>query len=172
MKIKDMPEDCLLTNSGLLINVFEPTEDMICIEDIAHGLSNQCRFAGHIKRYYSVAQHSVLCMRMATKDNKLAALLHDGTEAMICDLPSPVKRRMPEYKKMEDKLMIAIAKKFNFEYPFDKEIKIIDMEMLQIEWDNLVETNDKDFICWSPAKAKRIFLKEYHKLQEALELAV
>ena len=48
-----LPKDCIRTNSGLYSNVFETTEEMLCIEDIAHALSHQCRFAGHLKVLFS-----------------------------------------------------------------------------------------------------------------------
>ncbi|MFC4230551.1 hypothetical protein ACFOW1_01525 [Parasediminibacterium paludis] len=50
--------NCIRTYTGLYMNVFDPTPEMICIEDIAHALSHQCRFSGHTKQFYSVAQHS------------------------------------------------------------------------------------------------------------------
>lgn len=164
MNIEDIPKDCIRTNSGIFMNVFEPTADMFCIEDIAHALAAQPRFAGHLNRHYSVAQHCVLSARMAKKKNKKAALLHDSTEAFILDMPSPIKARMPEYKEFERKLMIAIANKFNIQFPFDKEIKKIDKIMIHIEWENLVNNNNKKFKCWSQKKAKRKFLEMFYEL--------
>jgi hypothetical protein len=82
MNIFDAPENCIRTNSGLYINVFEPTPDMISIEDIAHALSFMPRFGGHLDKFYSVAQHSVYCSFMVESiEDKKAALLHDASEA-------------------------------------------------------------------------------------------
>lgn len=165
IRIEDAPKDCIRTNSGLFINVFEPKPFMISVEDIAHALSFQCRFAGHLNRFYSVAQHSVLCMRMAKVD-KLGALLHDGSEAYISDMPSPIKARMPEYKIIEDVLMTAIAEKFGFKFPLSEEVKNIDREILLLEWYHLVANDNKNFECWTPEKAKFEFLESYFKLKE------
>lgn len=66
MDIHESPKGCIRTNSGLFINVFEPTKDVISIEDIAHALASIPRFGGHLNRHYSVAQHSVMCMMKLT----------------------------------------------------------------------------------------------------------
>lgn len=164
MRIEEMPKDCIRTNTGLFINVFEPTIDMISAEDIAHAQSHQCRWAGHIKRFYSVAQHSVMCMQLAENEDKIAALFHDGSEAYLLDIPTPIKSRMPEYKEIEHKLMLVIAQKFGFKYPLNKELKHIDRYMLQLEWDNLADGHNISFKCWTPEEAKENFLSAYYKL--------
>ena len=56
-------------------------------------------------------------MEQCRPDLKLAGLLHDASEAYIGDMPSPFKKLMPDYKKLEDNLMKVIAQKFGFEYP-------------------------------------------------------
>lgn len=170
IRIEDAPKDCIRTNSGLFINVFEPISNMICVEDIAHALSQQPRFAGHLPRFYSVAQHSVLCMRLASFYNKKAALLHDGSEAYILDIPTPIKNKMPEYKLIEDKLMGVIAKTFEFDYPLNDEVKGIDRHMLLFEWDNLVSNNNLEFRCWSCGEAEEKFLEAYYQLVEELKI--
>lgn len=158
--------DSIKTFSGLYMNVFEPTEDMICIEDIAHGLSNICRFAGHTPQFYSVAQHSVLCARQAPKDYKLQALMHDASEAYLLDMPRPIKRRLPEYKRIEDNLMRVIAQKFNIPYPLDSVIKKVDMDMLQHEYDSMMkdDRNGKVYY-WTPKLAEDMFLSMFKKLK-------
>ncbi|HWY37097.1 MAG TPA: hypothetical protein VNY73_00965 [Bacteroidia bacterium] len=158
--------DCIRTNSGIYMNVFEPTLDMICIEDVAHALSNQPRFGGHLPEFYSVAQHSYLCSALASDKNKLAALLHDSSEAFLMDFPSPIKQRMLDYKGIEDRLMLLIAKKFGFKYPLNDEVKKIDKDMLEMEWNELMlqKKSVDNFICFSPAKAKEMFLGAYYSL--------
>lgn len=131
--------DCIRTSTGIYINVFEPTEEMICIDDIAHGLTYQCRFGGHLPVFYSVAQHSLNCSYLIDNPKlKLAALLHDASEAYLLDIPRPIKQRLSNYKEIEDGLMKLIAKKFGFTYPLQEEIKKADETMLQLEWDYLM----------------------------------
>lgn len=135
--------NCIRTFTGIYMNVFEPTLEMICIEDIAHALSNQCRFGGHLPEFYSVAQHSLNCSYlMDNKELKLAALLHDASEAYLLDIPRPIKQGLSNYKKIEDGLMRLIAEKFGFEYPLHPEVKKIDETMLQAEWDCLMLNKD------------------------------
>lgn len=165
MNIHESPKGCIRTNSGLFINVFEPTKDVIAIEDIAHALASVPRFGGHLNRHYSVAQHSVMCMmEVASLGDKKAALMHDASEAYLGDIPTPIKARLPEYKVCEHNLMLMIADKFGFEYPLNEAVKDIDARMLQIEWDNLVLNDSKYFECWDHATAKETFLKMYHEL--------
>lgn len=154
--------DCIRTFTGLYMNVFEPTPDMIHIDDIAHALSNQPRFAGHLKNFYSVAEHSVLVSKLVPDEYKLQALLHDASEAYLLDIPSPIKRRLPEYKILEDNLMKVIAEKFQFEYPLNPIVKAADKTALEREWDYYVNDIDKyDFRSWLPAIAKGFFIYNY-----------
>jgi len=165
MDIHESPKGCIRTNSGLFINVFEPTKDVIAIEDIAHALASVPRFGGHLNRHYSVAQHSVMCMMKASSfEDKKAALMHDASEAYLGDIPTPIKARLPEYKECEHNLMLMIADKFGFEYPLNETVKEIDARMLQIEWENLVLDDTKIFQCWDHAKAKKTFLEAYNVL--------
>lgn len=165
MNIFDTPKDCIRTNSGIYMNIFEPTLDMIDINDIAHALSALPRFGGHLNKFYSVAQHSVMCaMRVNSLEDKRAALLHDASEAYMLDIPTPIKAKLPDYKIYEANLMSKIAEKFSFEFPLSKEVKRVDEEMLHLEWDNLVINQDKIFHCLSSEMAKEEFLKMYHEL--------
>jgi hypothetical protein len=158
--------DCIRTVSGIYINVFEPTTEMICIEDIAHSLSLQCRFGGHLPKFYSVAEHSVNCSNHVTNGSKLMALLHDASEAYLMDIPSPIKAHLPEYKNIESNLMKVIADKFGFEWPMNGSVHMVDKRMLQAEWD-CVMLGEKEYSfikCWSPEEAKAKFLECFEQL--------
>lgn len=131
--------NCIRTVTGIYINVFEPTEDMVCIEDIAHSLCQQPRFGGHLPYFYSVAEHSLNCAYVIDDEGlKLDALLHDASEAYLMDIPKPIKGGLANYKEIEDRLMGVIASKFGFEYPLRKEVKAVDEEMLNFEWNYLM----------------------------------
>lgn len=134
--------DCIRTFTGIYMNVFEPTFEMIDIRDIAHSLSNQPRFGGHLPVSYSVARHSLNCAYLIKDDNlKLDALLHDASEAYLMDIPKPIKNRLANYKEIEDRLMRFISVKYRFEYPLHKKVKRIDELMLENEWECLMLKN-------------------------------
>lgn len=111
------------TFSGRKFWPLDPRPEDVCIEDIAHALSNNCRWGGHAHRFYSVAQHSLFVAHWLPT---LEALMHDASEAYILDMPRPIKRQMPEYSAIEDNLMKCIAERFDFPYPFPKQVKAAD----------------------------------------------
>lgn len=107
------------TYTGKRFDPLNPDPSLIDIQDIAHALSNICRFGGHSSRFYSVAEHSVLVGEALWNlhhdaDLALAGLLHDAAEAYLGDVPRPLKYR-PEFKffrEAEDKLLGMIAERF------------------------------------------------------------
>ena len=157
--------DCIRTFSGKYVNVFEPDPETIVIEDIAHALSHQGRFGGHLPQFYTVAQHSIFCADLAPDEHKFAALMHDASEAYLLDVPRPIKLKLCNYKEIEDKLMEVLATKFGFEFPFDPHIKKVDEEMLRREWYGLMLERGKTFEVYSPQKAKVFFIKQFEKLK-------
>ena len=101
------------TVSGKRIDLLDPDPNQICIEDIAHALSRIPRFGGHLEREWSIGDHSLLVADLVAKPYKLQALLHDATEAYICDIPSPLKQLLGEpYAKIEARLANAIGEAF------------------------------------------------------------
>lgn len=160
--------NCIRTFSGLYVNVFEPSPEMFKIEDIAHALSHQPRFSGHLRDFYTVAQHSIHCSKKVGAPWAFDALMHDCSEAYLLDMPSPIKARMPEYKAVEDNLMKMLAEVFGFRYPLPPEVKAIDREMLQLEWDHFMLGNriDQPLPCYTPKMAKETFISMYRKLKK------
>lgn len=153
----------LHTYSGLRVDVFNPTPDMFCIEDIAHALSNICRFGGHTNKFYSVAEHCVRVSHLVKPEFKLQALLHDASEAYIWDMPTPIKSKLVGYEGIENGIMLCIAKKFGFSWPMADQVHEADKEMLKCEWCDLfsgnIQTNEI-----KPKKAKGLFLFTFCKL--------
>lgn len=137
--------DKIRLHSGKYMDPLNPKIDDIDINDIAHGLSMQCRFGGHTKIFYPISEHSIWVSLHCPPDLQLAALLHDASEAYLLDIPSPVKSRIPGYKEAEDNLMRIIAEKFQFEYPLHPKIKEEDQKALQWEWNKIV-IGDKTWI--------------------------
>lgn len=160
--------DCIRTYRGHYMNVFEPTIDMIDIEDIAHSLSMQPRFTGHLPIFYSVAQHCVMMTEKMHETHKLSALLHDASEAYLLDIASPIKKRIQGYKDIENGLMLVIAKEFGFEYPLHEKVKEVDEYMLQWEWNTLMLRKSvfPPIDCWTQIFAEQQFMEAYFKYKK------
>lgn len=161
-KVPDLIPGVIRTFSGQTVNILDPDPATININDIAHALSNQCRFSGHTSHFYSVAEHSVLVAKAVPFSEALAGLLHDASEAYLVDIPTPVKVLLPEYFKLEYRLMEVIAAKFGFAYPLSKNVEHEDKWMLQQEWEKLIEGSD--LTTMKPIDAKSRFLESYYNI--------
>lgn len=170
-------ESWIQTYKGLKIWPTDPHISSLDIEDIAHALSNICRFNGHCKKFYSVAEHSILIALCASPAAALLALLHDAAEAYLTDFPSPIKQYFPEYKTMEEKLLGLIFHRFGvttsqLAYYYD-EVKKLDLAILATEVEQLIGGEcvgewylpeiplDIDIECWKPEIAKSTFLRYF-----------
>lgn len=112
------------TFSGVQFDLEHPKESDIYIEDIAHALSQLCRFNGHTRVFYSVAQHSYYVARYLEHkgfDNKtvLAGLLHDGAEAYTGDIVKPVKKLISGFSALEERIQSIIYKRFGVDFNDD-----------------------------------------------------
>lgn len=165
-------DSSIRTFTGKDIDVFNPDPDLICIEDIAHALSNKCRFGGHTNKFYSVAMHSLYVNGRVPPAHKLEALLHDASEAYLEDIPSPIKRRLIEYKQIEDRLMQVIAHKFGFDYPLSECVKNADKMELNREWRKYMINKEPSYdfpnkrSFDSPENVEELFLLTFKKLTE------
>lgn len=113
------------TRFGATIDLREPRPLQIDRHDVAHALSMTCRFGGHSRQFYSVAEHAVLCYVIAKRDrestptSRLAALHHDDAEAYIGDVPSPLKPLLGEdWSRLEDRWNLACATAAGFPAEF------------------------------------------------------
>ena len=167
------------TYSGHRIHFGKLTPDDISIIDIAHSLSQICRFTGHTKEFYSVAQHSVLvCDAQNTIAEKRAGLLHDATEIYLNDLPSPLKISVDlgDYKKLENEMHDVINKKYNVNGGMTPNIKKADLQALFTEkrdvlnkpsdwgWGDNIKRFKEIIIPLQPKEAKALFLKRFIEL--------
>jgi uncharacterized protein len=160
------------TWTGQMVDLFDPDPETICIEDIAHSLSNQCRFGGHTPKFYSVAQHSVLCSIIVQEEHQLAALMHDASEAYLIDVPRPLKKALVNYHDMENRMMKVISDKYGFQFPLQPPVIKADENMLQHEWCSFMSSGSNRniivFDFWSPEHSKREFLNFFNGLMLAI----
>jgi len=172
------PHGWIQTYTGKKFHPLDPDPAAICIEDIAHALSMQCRFTGHVKRFYSVAEHSVHVARqvlVASPRDAFWALMHDASEAYLLDLAKPVKR-LPElaaYRDAEARVMRAICEAFDLPAEEPKPVKPADVRMLATEAAQLMAPLHRDWhqscepypglvlACWAPEQAEREFLEMF-----------
>lgn len=134
------------------------------VEEIAHALSNLCRYFGHVRHFYNVAHHSVLVANhvwdvapaeiLLDERRKLAraALLHDAAEAFCGDMVAPLKRlpEMAGYRALIERVEMAIAVHFDLVVFLDAQpIRQADMVVLATEKRDLRDPSIYDG-CWGP----------------------
>jgi len=180
--------DWIQTYSGVAFWPLDPRVEEIRIEDIAHSLSLQCRYAGHTRDFYSVAQHSVIVSEICDPEDAIWGLLHDGGEAYLIDLPRPIKH-LPDlsaYRAAERALQAVIMERFGIRTPEPESVQRADRAMLWIEYrDQLIGREHADAwrrwreyltpratgidvrFAWNPRRAEDEFLRRFYALAEA-----
>ena len=148
------------------------------IKDIAHALSNICRFGGHCARFYSVAEHSIHVARLLPPELRLQGLMHDAAEYVMGDMPTPLKRALHDYRVLEAKVWAVIADTFGLPLNLDSQVHRADLSMLALEkrdlhpnaseWpilDGVVIPNEPLWLL-PPDCAEAAFLDMYRELAE------
>lgn len=155
-----------------------PEESVFGIEDIAHGLSNICRFAGHSREFYSVAQHCVLVSENVPPEFALEGLLHDAAEAFIGDVTRPLKALLPDYKAIEKRVEAAVLGRFGI-HEIPGCVKEADLMLLNAEQREFMAPHGDTWGClvgvkrggpdrifpMDPKTAKRVFLQRFADLR-------
>lgn len=168
----DGKEDVYMeTYTGKYVTPLDLKYEDISILDIAHHLSLLCRFNGACREFYSVAQHSVVIASMVPDGSRLAALLHDASEAYMADVIRPIKYSILELKLIEDRIEIRILAKFKCFGADWEAIKRADNIMLATEARDLMKRADgwhlpepprtNKLVPWSSVTAKTAFLSVF-----------
>ncbi len=132
----------IMTTTNKFYDYLEPDIESISIVDIAHSLSNICRFNGQCRTFYSVAQHSVLVSHLVPRELALEALMHDAAEAYVGDVPTPLKNLLHEFRIIEQTAEQAIKQRFNLGDLRHPEIKKADLVALATEERDLFQMHD------------------------------
>lgn len=121
----------IMTYSGKHFHLLDPQVEEVDRCDIAHALSNVCRFTGHTRTFYSVGTHSILCAEQARKDGmnakiQLYCLLHDASETYLSDVNRPLKEIIRDvYEPIENRVMEVVFEHFNLPQPTEDEWKTV-----------------------------------------------
>ena len=188
--IDEGDRDCwIVTYTGRRFHPLDPKPEEINIRDIAHALSNMPRFTGHTKEFYSVAQHSYL-VSCLSRPNELFGLLHDASEAYLCDISTPVKHSpvFDGYREAEKYLQNMILLTYGFRsFDMPNSVRRADIIMGVVEgrkfmpehkgafWTDFRSDDgfyaDDAFIkitVWDHKKAENMFLSRWEELTEKL----
>lgn len=137
----------ILTYSGQQFDLLRPTAAMVKPIDIAHALARLCRFNGHTRHHYSVAQHSLIVASLVAEEHQLVALLHDATEAYIGDMVRPLKAVMPEYQVIEHQIWLVICERFAMRPDLPASVKRADLIALATERRDLMIDHPGEWEC-------------------------
>lgn len=173
-------EPIIETYTGQAFNLENPKPEMVNIIDITYALSNICRFTGHTKYFYSVAEHSA---RMAISGelqvSPMDCLLHDAAEAYIGDINSPLKEMLrPDIVRIEERILAVISEALNWKIRDHKAVKAADLRMLATEVRDLMSGKISEWniireiqplkgiiVPWPNHVARRNFIKAYKLLR-------
>lgn len=184
--------DWMQTASGRRFYPLDPRPEEVHLEDIAAALSRLCRFGGHCRAFYSIAQHSVLVSLACAPEDALAGLLHDAAEAYVGDMIRPLKRHpnLRAYCNIEEEIRAAIWWRFRLgragapwedRFALPASVKHADEVLLATEardlmghgcmetWTTwkLAEPLPRPIVPWGPEEARDRFLVRFAALQEA-----
>lgn len=164
--------DWIQTFTGRQFWPLAPRVEDVDLRDIAHALSNICRFTGHVRRFYSVAQHCVIMTENAPDDIRREVLMHDAAEAYMTDIARPVKKSIPNFKEIEIRIETCIAERFGLRFPWPDAVGELDLQALATErrdlmspppipWKSTENVKPWPMVIepWAPAKAEHVFLE-------------
>lgn len=138
----DLVANYTQTHSGGKFYPLAPSGKDMHISDVAIALAKQCRFNGHCKGFYSVAQHCVLVSHMVPEYFAREGLMHDAPETWIGDLVTPVKYRCDDYLRIEEGVEVVVARRFALVHPMPATIKKADLRALATEKRDLLGNPD------------------------------
>lgn len=176
------------TYLGREMDILRPWRNTYTIDEIAHHLSMVCRYNGSVRRFYSVAEHAYLCSHICDDDVEREALHHDDGEHIAQDIIRPIEHLafMEPYRRIIDEIDLTIACQLGYRFPFPPAVKVADDLASRIEKFWLKRHGDCPkkvwpfrliadgtgrqelpggrWWGWSPAKAKRMYLRRHYQL--------
>lgn len=168
----------ILTSGGGYFDFDAPAFGLDVVDVVAHALSNLCRFTGHTRRFYSVAEHSVHVSRIVPEHLAFAGLMHDAAEAFVGDVAKPLKMMLPDFAVIEKRVEDALFRHLGLPLPLPPEVKAADRAMLAVEQAQAMSNADVwhhthgavappvQLQFWRPTVAAVEFLARYRELAQ------
>ena len=152
------------TRTGVAFPLLQPEAKDVEVADIAHALSLICRFTGHVKTFYSVAEHCVRVAQLLPPRLRAYGLLHDAHEAYVGDIATPIQWALDSasalspgtksafklaLESMKHNIYAAIHERFDLPWPLPPDdvaaIKQADIIMLMTEKRSLLGPSAKSW---------------------------
>lgn len=183
--MNDVNNAWIETYTGKKFYLLAPRIQDVDIRDIAHSSAMLCRWTGHCKRHYSIAQHSYYCSLIGPENEALHRLLHDASESYMGDMNRPLKHYTPAgsiYRKQEKEVQGTIYQAFGLDVIEPPSVHVADNQMLYAEKSQLMTSLrwDIDWTSgqgaenlgeskvvierWSPDTAEKMFLSRFEEL--------
>lgn len=186
---------CLVT--GNYYNLLNPDPKLITPEVIAIGVARMNRYGNQSKVKITVGQHSIAaakhllknCPKKTLKQEPwlpLGALLHDGSEALLLDIPTQIKQLLPHYQMLESRTMNAVATAFSLPEGFHHHPEIVKADRDSLS-DEIQNVHGIDPLSWGKTPAKhnitravmnqtktekscvRLFIREFQKYEARIK---
>ena len=177
------------TFTGRKFYPLAPRPADVDIRDIAHALAMKCRFCGHAREFYSIAEHSVRVSGIVPGSAAMAGLLHDAAEAYLADVSRPVKHAMwvhdpargqEPFDAVEARVLAAICAGLGVATVDYANVAQADTILLATEardlmapppepWDLGVAPLPERIVPWAPPTAEAAFLARFAELRAPLK---
>lgn len=172
----------IVTYTGKQFWLLEPRIQDVDVKDIAHALSLQCRWTGHCKHHYSIAQHAYYCSLLGPETEAFARLNHDNSEAYMGDMNRPLKHYTaagPAYRRQEAVVQDVIKQAFGLAQIDPPSVHRADEVMLFTELAQIVapisfepsnpwappeDLAKIEIEEWTPKHAEQMFLQRFQEL--------
>jgi len=147
--VTDIPSGYIESYTGKLFHWRDPDVDIL---DIAHALSNICRFNGHTSYHFSIASHSILVSYLCElfHADPIEGLLHDASEAYACDIPTPIKLDLRGYKEAEKIIQTKITATLGLPSSLNPKVRQADLLSLYLEAEKLMPSGGKHYMGGRP----------------------
>lgn len=155
--------------------------------DVARSLSMQCRFNGHVKQFYSVAEHSLLVADLchgAGIEAEAWGLLHDAAEAYVGDITRPIRKMCDGLDRVEQAILQTIGRALGLPWPIPDVVWKADDQMLATEAVQLLRVREEErrfygsekpanvaLRCRLPFEAETAFMARFVSIQNQLNRA-